>query len=563
MRLLIIHAVTPLLYLMSNTLWADTDADNIARDQLRQAQQQQEALQQQLQHKRESVHLSVPQLDLPQRDSDEACFKLDKVSLEGDAELIEIPKVRAVLKRQQGACLGSQGIKALMDELQNVYISRGLVTTRVLAPAQDLRTKVLKLQLVAGKAGLISLTKEAEGKVSLSNTMPLGQGEYLDLRALEQALENLQRLSSVKASFSLKPAKEIGVSDIQVKWQQQKKWRVALSANDSGSDSTGKYQGNATLFLENPTGFSDLFYVSKGVDLHDDSASRSGNFSVHYSIPFGYWLLDLNSSKSDYKQTIAGLNGPISYTGNSANHSIGLSRIVYRSETAKTRLKSKLIKRDSQNFINGTQIEVQRRDTSYLELGVEHEQSFKLTAKQLKVNSALSYRRGTGWFGAQPAPEEATGDATARSEILRFSASAEMPFQWNKRQWRWNSRFESQWTDSKLTSQDKFTIGNRYTVRGFDGAVSLSADRGWYLQNELATRLGNTQTEAFASVDVGEVSGRGSEELLGTRLVGASVGVKGNYKGLSYQVFAGTPLYKPEGFQARETSVGFTLNWQF
>lgn len=543
---------------------AAPEPSTIAEDQLQRAEQQQEALQRQLQPAQESIHLSVPPTGQPPDIGDEQCFPIEEVVLKGDEPLTGSSAVSALLARHNTGCLGPGAIRSLMNELQNHYIAQGLVTTRVVAPPQDLNAGTLTLQIVAGKTGNISRDPAApEGEISLDTVVPLNQGDYLDIRALEQALENLHRLSSANASFSLHPTEDVGVSDVRVKWQQAKMWRLILSANDSGSDNTGKYQGNATLFIENPLQLSDVFYISKGRDLHSDSETGSDNYSVHYSFPVGYWQFGFNSSRNDYQQSVAGLNGNIAYTGNSTWHSVDVTRVIRRTGTAKTSIRLGLTRRASRNFVNGTEVEVQRRDTSYAQLSLLHRQHIPVASQQLQLDTSVSFRKGSRWFGAQPAPEETTGDATALSDILLFSLYTNLPFQWAQQQLRWSSNFQAQWTDSRLTSQDRFTIGNRYTVRGFDGAVTLSADRGWFLQNELAMRLGETPAEAFLSLDMGEVSGRGSEALLGTRLAGASVGIKGSHRAFSYQFFIGTPLYKPEGFQARETSVGFTLNWEF
>ncbi|STD18283.1 Hemolysin activator protein precursor [Enterobacter asburiae] len=49
--------------------------------------------------------------------------------------------------------------------------------------------------------------------------------------------------------------------------------------------------------------------------------------------------------------------------------------------------------------------------------------------------------------------------------------------------------FKQQTTPDRLTQPDKFTIGNRWTVRGFDGESSLYADKGWYLRNDINLNL--------------------------------------------------------------------------
>ena len=63
------------------------------------------------------------------------------------------------------------------------------------------------------------------------------------------------------------PAEQPGESDIVITRQQSKFWRLGLSLDDSGSSSTGRYQGGLTLSLDNPLALSDLFWFSMNHDL--------------------------------------------------------------------------------------------------------------------------------------------------------------------------------------------------------------------------------------------------------------------------------------------------------
>jgi hemolysin activation/secretion protein len=55
--------------------------------------------------------------------------------------------------------------------------------------------------------------------------------------------------------------------------------------------------------------------------------------------------------------------------------------------------------------------------------------------------------------------------------------------------------------------------------------------------------------------------------LSGTQLAGAVIGFKGavpaRFATLSYDVFAGTPVYKPDGFPAAHVTLGFQMTGQF
>lgn len=70
----------------------------------------------------------------------------------------------------------------------------------------------------------------------------------------------------------------------------------------------------------------------------------------------------------------------------------------------------------------------------------------------------------------------------------------------------------------------------------------------------------------YAGVDYGRVFGPNTAALAGTQLVGAVVGIRGGvptkYVGVSYDLFAGTPIYKPPGFPTSRVTVGFQVTGQ-
>ncbi|HAH3235297.1 TPA: ShlB/FhaC/HecB family hemolysin secretion/activation protein, partial [Escherichia coli] len=89
---------------------------------------------------------------------------------------------------------------------------------------------------------------------------------------------------------------------------------------------------------------------------------------------------------------------------------------------------------------------------------------------------------------AQPAPEETFGEATALSKILQLNASFNLPFTLAGQPFSYSFRYQRQLSNTPLTPQEQFAIGNRWTVRGFDGERTLNASNGWYIRNDLAWR---------------------------------------------------------------------------
>ncbi len=112
---------------------------------------------------------------------------------------------------------------------------------------------------------------------------------------------------------------------------------------------------------------------------------------------------------------------------------------------------------------------------------------------------------GTRWFGAQPAPEEIFGEATALSKILQMNASFNLPFTLAEQPFSYSFRYQRQLSNTPLTPQEQFAIGNRWTVRGFDGERTLNASNGWYIRNDLAWRTPLPEQELYLGMDYGEV----------------------------------------------------------
>ncbi|URQ61535.1 ShlB/FhaC/HecB family hemolysin secretion/activation protein [Pantoea alhagi] len=524
-------------------------------------QQRQQALEQQLTPPVPDVHLSSPvnsagQIVFP---AETPCFTLHDVTLTGQDNLPRWLPLQRLADRAVDHCLGAQGINLLMSTLQNRMISHGWTTSRVLAPAQDLKSGHLHLTVVPGKIRYVELTQDSHRWIWLYSAFPAHQGNLLDLRDIEQGLENMQRLPTVQAEMEIVPADQPGESDIIISLQQSKFWRLGMSLDDSGTTSTGRYQGGLTFSLDNPLALSDLFWFSVNHDLQTGREKGNQNLSAHWSVPVRYWLFALTGSDYHYHQTVAGYSEDYRYSGKSQSLTAQLSRVLHRSSSQKTSASFDVQTRATRNYINDTEVEVQRRHVSSWKAGLSHRHYIGPAT----LDAGISYQRGTRWFGAQPAPEEFFNEATALSRILRTDVRLSLPFSLAGQSFRFDSAWQRQSSNTPLTPQDRFSIGGRYTVRGFDGERTLSADRGWLLRHDLSWRTPLPGTEFYLAADYGEVGGKGSEYLVGTHLAGGAAGLRGQFWKTGYDLFVGAPFSRPDGFKTSPVTFGFSLNMDF
>lgn len=515
-------------------------------------------------------------------DSSQPCFAINEVVLEGEHHA----RFQFALKRalretgfQAGKCLHAGDINHIMTVAQNILIGRGYTTTRILAAPQDLNSGKLVLTVLAGylknvEMDMSQANQTHAGRIAaFQNEFPTRSDGILNLRDLEQGLENLKRIPTVEADIQIVPVEGVpNQSTVLVKWQQRLvPYRLSVGMDDSGTKATGKYQGNVTFSADNPLGLSDLFYVNYGRSIGNvpDETDSSGslkkggthNYALHYSVPFGKWTWAFNHSGYRYHQAVAGLSAAYDYNGKSYNTDLGFNRLIYRDAKRKTHVGAKLWTRGTQSYIDDAEITVQRRRTAGWLAELSHKEYIGNSTAQFKI----AYKRGTGMSDALRAPEEAFGEGTSRMKIWTASADVNTPFQIGKQLFAYDTSVHAQWNKTPLTSQDKLAIGGHHTVRGFDGEMSLSAERGWYWRNDLSWQF-KPGHQLYLGADVGHVSGQSAKWLLGQTLAGTAIGIRGQIKlggNLHYDIFTGRALKKPEFFQSRKWASGFQVGYTF
>lgn len=502
-----------------------------------------------------------PTKALPKGES--PCFTIYHLEVKGDSA-VRFGWVLDHLSGPQGnddpmgKCLGALGVGVLLERAQNALVAKGYVTSRILAQAQNLSTGQLLLTIVPGRIRAVRLELENEGaRTSLASALPAKAGDILNLRDIEQALENFKRVPGADADIQITPADQPDQSDLVIRYRSAPPFRLSLSADDSGSKSTGRYQGSATLSWDNPLGLNDVFYLTQTHDLGggDPGVRGTQGYTTHYSLTWGYWLLGLTTGENRYKQTVTGMATPYLYSGTSGNTDVKLSRLVYRDSLGKSTLWIKAFERHSNNFIDDTEVQVQRRAVGGWEFGAVHKQFVGAAT----IEASLAHKRGTGDFGGTDAPEESTGEGTAKFRLWSADLSASYPFKWGARALRYQSNLRLQGNETPLTTQDRFSIGSRYTVRGFDGESTLSGDGGWLLRQDLGWMPGESGHELYVGIDAGEVSGHSTESFPGTTLMGAVIGLRGSHKKLQYDLFVGAPLDKPGNVRTGDTAAGLSL----
>ncbi|CAO96997.1 ShlB/FhaC/HecB family hemolysin secretion/activation protein [Erwinia tasmaniensis] len=526
-----------------------------AREQQRQQERERTLLEQNT--PQADARLSRPEAVLPDYPVNESpCFTINRLTLVGESAA-RFQWALDAAADAKGRCLGGQGIVLAINKVQNALLAKGYVTTRVMAQEQDLTQNVLTLTMQPGRIGEIRFDEPVSWRGRLWNVIPASSGDILNLRDIEQGLENFRRVPSANADIKIVPGAQEATSDLQVNWHEGRPVRLTLGLDDSGSKSTGRYLGSATLALDAPFAQNDLFYANIGKDLFQHGPFGNRSHALNYFFPLGYWAFSANYNDYTYHQNIPNANEVMSYSGKSDNVQLTLSRLLYRDQSHKTTLNLRSYRKHSTNAVDSVDMVSQKRRTAGWELGLNQRSYFGTTT----LDANISWRRGTGAFNALPAPEESRHEGSARTGMLLGDLGINQPFTWSEQPWRYYTSVRGQWSAKALTPQERMAVAGRYTVRGFDGEQVLSGEKGLLWRNEIAWNVFSRGHELYLAADYGRVDGPGTRHLVGHQLAGSALGVRGAlWRQFSYDLFAGVPLYKPEGFHTSGATAGFSVN---
>lgn len=499
--------------------------------------------------------------DVPS-DENGTSFYVSKIELDGLPK--ELFFLQSVARQAEDKKMTVADITNVRNELQRRLINTGYVTTQVFIPEQNLSSGTLQFLVVPGHVEDVVYSSESK-HIPWRNAFPVRRGDVLNLRNLEQGIEQMKRVSSQSVSMKLLPGSTIGQSIVELNVQTTKPVSGAITLDNSGLASTGKYQANVVVSFDQAFRANDTFTISALGDMSGDGSIKGTRAqSLSYVIPSGKDTFSFNLYTSRYHQTIASNPYDFIYSGKTTTMKAKWNHVFSRSQRDKYAYDIALSLRHNHRFINDQEIPVQALRTSSMEIGVSNR---KYTGNAT-LYSRLGFQWGIGAFGAQPEHKAsvAMGGPTSRYHMFLLDVDYRKPFTMGHRPASFTTSFHGQWVTGgkRVYSVDTINLGNRYTVYGFDGEYTLMGDSGWYVRNELSSVLPKLKSEIYLGVDFGAVYGKSTEALVGKTIAGAALGIRGNYKsGLMVDAFVSAPLYKPEGYHTKRFYSGFTVGYRF
>ena len=500
-------------------------------------------------------------IDVPS-DKNGTFFYIKQIQLDGVPK--ELSFLSKIARKHEQKYVTVSDITNIRNAFQRKLLDKGYVTSQVYIPEQNLNAGTLQFMVMPGRVEDIRYSaSSAHGP--WRTAFSVRSGDILNIRDVEQGLEQMKRVSSQSVTMKLLPGTAVGTSIIELSIKQDKPVHGSISFDNSGLESTGVYQGSFTTSFDQVFRANDTFTMSLSGDLSGSGSIKGTRAaSLNYVIPHGKDTFSLSFSKSRYHQTIQSNPYDFTYSGKSTTMKAKWNHVWSRTQREKRAFDISISTRHNHRFINDMELPVQALRTTSMEFGVSNRKYIG----NATLYSRLGFQWGIGALGAQPEHKAsvAMGGPTSRYHMWLVDVDYRKPFIMGHRPASFTSSFHGQWVQGgkRLYSVDTINIGNRYSIYGFDGEYTLMGDSGWYVRNEVSSVIPRLNTEVYLGLDVGAVYGKSTESLVGKTIAGTALGVRGNYaSGLLFDAFVSTPLYKPQGYHTKKFYSGFTVGYRF
>lgn len=477
------------------------------------------------------------------KNKSDKCILINNITIENQSLFVK--KTEQFIKENiKNKCITGVDISNALNAISNIYIENGYITSRAFVAPQNLNSGNLKISIVEGVLDSIRLPEDKYSVSKINSAFPKERRSLLNLRNLEQGLEQMNRLASSQVEMSVKPSEKVGGSDVILKNNMSKPWSLQLSGDNFGSDSMGKFQSSISLGVDNILGINDQFNLSFNQNNKFSSTKGGRGNSVSVSFPKGYWLFKVGLNSHKYSQVITTPLSEFLTTGESKSSYIEAKKTFGRHKLGKSEINFKLSKKLTTNFLEDTKIDVSSYDLTTFIVGLKSTSYFNNSS----LISEFKLHKGLNIFGADSDSKRIySDDPEAQFVKATIDLDYTKTFSYKKVPVNYRGQLSLQLASDYLHSTEQFSVGGLYTVRGYE-TYSESSSRGMLVRNELDFNksLGKSgiRYNPYLALDVGHVNNR---QRNSTTLIGRAIGVRAFYKKLDIDLSYNQALKNIDG----------------
>jgi len=455
------------------------------------------------------------------------CVNVERIRLNSDVQLTKKEKDK-VLKPFLSRCLRVEDLNRIAKDITNQYIKEGYLTAKVTIPEQRLENATLILDVEHGKISKISY-EDTDAK-SIQDNFSRSIGKAVNIRDIEQVVEDLNQLRSNNISVALRPGEEVGETYLVVQNKKEKNLFVNIGLDNSGGDEGKKLMGSSSLTLENLLHLNDSLYLVERHNMKSFEKNLLRNYSFVWTGMLGSYKYMVNYDYGYHKDRLDQAGQSLIYSGKHRRGGIDITKNFIRSKY--------------KNF----DVNLGYRKSYYLEKIDDHAlkyQSYKLSIAELGFSLTNKFPSSSHKFSCslqQGLPHDYTkldyiSALQPESVFTKFICNSNLTYRLHSFSDFSNLYFVNgvklQHSNAYLYSSEKFDISASDAVRGASSA-NMKGDRGFSIHNDIiydsnlfsAFQKVIGRVQFFAGVDYGGYKNNDNNSAQKTIVSSASVGLR-------------------------------------
>ncbi|MDP2811446.1 MAG: ShlB/FhaC/HecB family hemolysin secretion/activation protein [Rhodocyclaceae bacterium] len=396
-------------------------------------------------------------------------FPVNAFRFVGNAVFSE-QELQAIVAGHAGKALNLFDLQKIAHQITEHYRKHGHALSRAVIPAQKIESGVVRIEVVEGKVGKISVegNRGYPTEFLAARLRSIADEKAVTVRTLERSLLLLNDMPGLTARAVLQPGAQFGTSDLVVQ-VEEKPVAGSLTLNNHGRDEVGRNRLDGTVEFNNPFSLGDQL-AFRGMYAEDGLLQYA---RIAYSLPVGNngTRIGINHSEVDYD--VRGRFSVLGIEGEAANTEVVMSHPYVRSRTYNLLLGAGL--RENRSVQRALGVTLSDNKIALLSLSA--------LANRIHDNASVTNASVILSTNFRSNPNGTRQDAQAAKLDVDVSHLRPVADAWDM-----FLRGSAAFSADTLADTEKFSIGGPDSVRGY-AAAEVRGDEGVQGTAELRRRF--------------------------------------------------------------------------
>ncbi|MBF0485329.1 MAG: ShlB/FhaC/HecB family hemolysin secretion/activation protein [Candidatus Omnitrophica bacterium] len=215
-----------------------------------------------IQEKRAPVEIDQARQEEISKLPDSQKVLVTKIEVTG-AKLLSAKDINAIIKPFENKTLTIREMQDVANRITDAYRQKGYITSRAILPPQKVENSILKIEVIEGKMGDITVQGNKYYSTSLiKRKIDLKPGVPFDYTKLQNNLSIINQYQDRKVKTVLKPGQAPATTDLVLDVKDNLPIHVGLSYDNYGSRYLRHFRYQGTVTDNNLLGFDDIMTLT-------------------------------------------------------------------------------------------------------------------------------------------------------------------------------------------------------------------------------------------------------------------------------------------------------------